>query len=101
MTMGVWSTHLNSSKVRSEVDVGLLEVGGPGGEETGPELLVEVASVGHEGRGEEDVSGNGGHLTLEGFAAGLPALLLVRQTGQKSLASLHLHHHSRHTRVSE
>ena len=34
--------YLYSCEVRSEVDVGLLEMRGPGREQTGPELLVKV-----------------------------------------------------------
>ena len=60
---------------------------------TGGARLVGVASltsVGHEGRCEQHVSRDGGHLALEGLAAGLPALLLVCQAAQQSLAPVNL-----------
>ena len=42
-------TYLYSCKIRSEGDVGLLHVRGPRREESMTELLVKVASIGHEG----------------------------------------------------
>lgn len=83
-------THLNSCQVLSEGDVGLLHVGGPGREEGMTEVLVKVAGIGHEGRGEHHVSADGTHLALEGLAASLPSLLLIGQATQEGLAALNL-----------
>lgn len=47
-------------------------------------------SIGHECRRKEDISHNGGHLTLEGLTARLPSLFLIIQTLQQGNTSLHL-----------
>lgn len=65
-------------------------MGAPRGEENLPELLVEVASVGHEGGRQKDVSADGGHLGFECFAANIPSLSLVAEAQQESLATVHL-----------
>lgn len=51
---------------------------GPGGEEVLSHLLIEVSSVSDEGSGEQTVSGDGGHLVLEGLAGLFPSLPLSR-----------------------
>lgn len=56
------------------LDVGLLQVMGPGGEQVLAHLLVEVACVGDEGCGQQAVPGDGGHLILERLARFFPPL---------------------------
>lgn len=34
-------------------------------------------SISHEGRGQENIPHNGGHLALEGLTAGFPSLLFI------------------------
>ena len=63
---------------------------GPSVEEVLPHHLVKVSGVGHEGRGEQDVSQDGGHLHLEGLAARLPALSLDGQAAQEGCAAVDL-----------
>lgn len=82
--------YLYSGQVVPVLDFGFHHVIGPGQEEGVAELLVEVSSVGHEGRGEQDISSDGGHLALEGLAAWLPPGTLTAKTGQEGLAALHL-----------
>ncbi len=69
----VWLYHITLSLY---LNVGLLEVMGPGGEEVLSHLLVEVTGVSDEGGGEQTVSGDGGHLVLEGLAGLFPSLAL-------------------------
>ena len=90
--------YLDSSQVIPVRDLGFHHVVGPGQEESVSKLLVEVAAICHEGRGEEDVSGNGGHLTLEGCTARLPSGSLVSQAGQESFTPLHLQPRHTHTK---
>lgn len=66
------------TQTRLYLNVGLLQVMRPGGEEVLSHLLVKITSVSHEGGGEETVAGDGGHLVLEGLAGLLPSLPLSR-----------------------
>ncbi len=56
------------------LNVGLLQVVRPGSEQVLSHLLVEVASIGDESCREQTVSGDGGHLVLEGLTGLLPAV---------------------------
>lgn len=56
------------------LNVGLLQVMRPSGEQVLSHLLVKVAGVSNESCREHAVSSNCGHLVLEGFAGFLPAL---------------------------
>ena len=62
----------------------------PGSEEIVPHLLVEVASVGHEGGGEETVADDGRHLGGERLRSGFPSLSLRSQRLEQSDGSVHL-----------
>lgn len=64
------------------LNVGLLQVVGPSGEQVLSHLLLKVAGVGDERRREQTVSSYGGHLVLEGLAGLLPAVPFSRQTLQ-------------------
>lgn len=72
------------------LNVGLLQVVGPSGEQVLPHLLLKVAGIGDERRREQTVSGDGGHLVLEGLAGLLPAVPFSGQTLQKGCAAIHL-----------
>ena len=72
------------------MQVTLLQLVAPGGEEVVPHGLVEVAGVRHERRRQQDIADNGGHLVLERLAACLPALLLTAQTAQQANTPLDL-----------
>lgn len=72
------------------LDVGLLKVVGPSGEQVLPHLLLKVAGVGDERRREQTVSGDGGHLVLEGLAGLLPAVAFSGQTLQEGRAAVDL-----------
>lgn len=56
------------------LNVGLLQMVRPSGEQVLPHLLFEVTSIGNERCREQTVSSDGGHLVLEGFAGLLPAV---------------------------
>lgn len=56
------------------LNVGLLQVVRPSGEQVLSHLLFKVTSIGNEGCREQTVSSDGGHLVLEGFAGLLPAV---------------------------
>jgi len=62
----------------------------PSGEETVPVLLVEVASVGEEGGGEEHVPFQDGHLQLDVVRGQTPAVILNTQALQEAHAAVHL-----------
>lgn len=64
------------------LNVGLLQVVRPSGEQVLPHLLFKVAGVGDESCREQTVSSDGGHLVLEGLAGLLPAIPLSGQTLQ-------------------
>lgn len=72
------------------LDVGLLQVVGPRGEQVLSHLLVEVARVGNERRRQEAVPSDGGHLVLEGFAGFFPAFALSGQALQEGSAPVYL-----------
>lgn len=52
-------------------------------------------SISHEGRGQENIPHNGGHLALEGLTAGFPSLLFIIQTLQQGNTPLHLNEKKR------
>lgn len=56
------------------LNVGLLQVMRPSSEQVLPHLLFKVAGIGDESSREQTVSGDGGHLVLEGLAGLLPAV---------------------------
>lgn len=72
------------------LDVGLLQVMRPSGEQVLPHLLLKVAGVRDEGRRQQAVSGDGGHLVLERLTGFLPALPLSRKALQQRCAAVHL-----------
>ena len=67
---------------------------GPREEEGVSELLVEVPTISHESRREENISSDGGHLALECLTARFPPCPLATQAGEKGLAALHLNERS-------
>lgn len=72
------------------LNVGLLQVVGPSGEQVLSHLLLKVAGIGDERRREQTVSGDGGHLILEGLTGLLPAVPFSGQTLQEGCAAIHL-----------
>lgn len=56
------------------LNVGLLQVVRPGGEQVLSHLLFKVTGIGNERCRQQTVSSDGGHLVLEGFAGLLPAV---------------------------
>ncbi len=52
--------------------------------------LIKVSGICHEGRGEQYVTTDGGHLTLERLTASVPTFPLVSQTGQEGLTTVNL-----------
>lgn len=60
------------------LNVGLLEVMRPGGEEVLSHLLIKITSIRNEGSREKTVTSDGGHLILEGLAGLFPTLTLCR-----------------------
>lgn len=72
------------------LNVGLLQVVRPRGEQILSHLLLKVAGIGNESCREQTVSSDGGHLVLEGLAGLLPAVPFSRQTLQQGCAAIHL-----------
>lgn len=72
------------------LDIGLLQVVGPRGEQVLPHLLVEVTRVSNECRRQETVPSDGRHLVFEGFACFFPSFAFSRQTLQKGSAPVYL-----------